>query len=168
FCFHFVPRHQKVPSRTRVAAWRLRIFQLQLVRPAWSGWRLTGYGGTTGNNESGGRVSRPTARITHTLQHAARYRLATQNKEGPPPGRDSPPNCQLDTGGRDGADSTFLTLLGPRRSWSLKCRCIAPPVPFRLLLRISQIFGESSHESKILPFSLGDILRRVCVQYAAR
>src|SRR5262249_9316103 len=43
----------------------------QLVRPTRSAWRSTGYGGTTGNNESGGRVSRPTARITHTLQHVA-------------------------------------------------------------------------------------------------
>src|SRR5262249_48161140 len=42
----------------------------KLVRPAWSGWGLTCDDRPTGNDESGGRVSGPTARIGHTLQDA--------------------------------------------------------------------------------------------------
>src|SRR5262249_49955167 len=54
-------------------------------------------------DESGRRIVWPTTRITHTLQHAPDIKLATEKKEGPPPGqRDSPQISASSTGAMRG------------------------------------------------------------------
>src|SRR5262245_12550315 len=75
-------------------------------------------------------------------------------------------------GGRERADSTYLTSAGATAFLVTKMSLYRPTgaiqAAFTNQSDIRGILGESSHEPKILPFSLGDILRRVCVQYAAR
>src|SRR5262249_53276334 len=73
------------------------------------------------SNEQYVTIHTSVCRIPNIADHAScaraatcrRFRLATQKKEGLP-GGDSPEVCQLFFG--DGADSTYLTLLGPRHS----------------------------------------------------
>src|SRR5262249_60688395 len=77
------------------------------------------------------------------------------------------------TGGEgERADSTYLTSAGATAFLVTKMSLYRPTgaiqAAFTNQSDIRGILGESSHEPKILPFSLGDILRRVCVQYAAR
>src|SRR5262249_17410209 len=104
--------------------------------------RLLGDSRKARMDESGRRIVWPTTRITHTLQHAPDIRLATEKKEGPPPGqRDSPQISASSTGpmrGRaDSIDSTRTRPPGfpvtkkcrridPRHSMSRSCRVELP------------------------------------------
>src|SRR5262249_34380674 len=70
------------------------------------------------------------------------------------------------------ADSTYLTSAGATAFLVTKMSLSRPTgsiqAAFTNQSDIRGILVESSHEPKILPFSLCDNLRRVCVPYAAR
>jgi len=90
---------------------------LQLMRPAWTGWRLSGDNRTARMNESGGGRYWPYYESYAHAAACARFRLATQNKEGLPPGGTALKKLPARLGeGDSGADSTHLTLLEPRSS----------------------------------------------------